>query len=187
MYKVLIPLVLLFTLLFSFTVIQAQDQPQPGSPEENACNPGGVLYREGNQDGCPTEWYWKAGWFLSRFLSGKISRDQFPDEFASALPPEPAAPLVPIITICHSDNVSFIICANSDRTGIIEYLDGRKAGDVLFVDSLPCPQELNGVPFLLIIMWNPVDVVLVNRYGFNLDDVASLNLTPSTMVCSYQH
>lgn len=63
--------------------------PECGTPDDNECNPGGVLYREENQDGCPNLWYWKAGWFLARFRDGKISRADFPKEFESVLPPLP--------------------------------------------------------------------------------------------------
>ncbi len=70
------------------SVWAAQDSsPEPGTPADNECNPGGVLYREENQDGCPTLWYWKAGWFLARFNRGFISRADFPKEFESVLPP----------------------------------------------------------------------------------------------------
>lgn len=61
--------------------------PECGTPDDNECNPGGVLYREENQDGCASLWYWKAGWFLARFNDGKISRENFPVEFVSVLPP----------------------------------------------------------------------------------------------------
>ena len=61
---------------------------KPGTPEDNECNPGGVLYREENQDGCPTEWYWKAGWYLARYNRGLLSRADFPKEFDSVLPSE---------------------------------------------------------------------------------------------------
>lgn len=61
--------------------------PECGTPDDNECNPGGVLYREENQDGCQSEWYWKAGWYLARFNDGKISREDFPKEFESVLPP----------------------------------------------------------------------------------------------------
>lgn len=70
------------------SVWAAQDSnPEPGTPADNECNPGGVLYRDQNQDGCPTLWYWKAGWFLARFNRGFISRADFPKEFESVLPP----------------------------------------------------------------------------------------------------
>lgn len=68
-------------------VSAAEATPQPGTPEDNECNVGGVLYREDNQDGCPTLWYWKAGWFLARFNQGLLSRADFPVEFESVLPP----------------------------------------------------------------------------------------------------
>lgn len=69
--------------------------PECGTPDDNECNPGGVLYREENQDGCKTLWYWKAGWYLARFNDGKISRENFPIEFESVLPP-PVKVIVPV-------------------------------------------------------------------------------------------
>src|SRR4051794_9292941 len=57
--------------------------PECGTRADNECNPGGVLYREENQDGCPTLWYWKAGWYLARYNDGTISRKDFPKEFES--------------------------------------------------------------------------------------------------------
>jgi hypothetical protein len=66
--------------------------PECFTPDDNECYKGGVLYREENQDGCASLWYWKAGWFLARFNDGKISRSNFPVEFKSVLPPEAKAP-----------------------------------------------------------------------------------------------
>ncbi|MBI1277729.1 MAG: hypothetical protein GC179_06340 [Anaerolineaceae bacterium] len=84
--------ILLFTflmlMLLAGNAVHAQEAtPEPGTPQENECNPGGALYREENQDGCPTEWYWKAGWYLAAVNNGRISRDDVPDEFTSVLPP----------------------------------------------------------------------------------------------------
>jgi hypothetical protein len=88
MRKVLITLTLLFAFVLGLSLVAADEtQPEPGSPEDNACYPGGVLYRKENQDGCPSLWHWKAGWFLARFLRGEITRQDFPKEFASVLPP----------------------------------------------------------------------------------------------------
>lgn len=80
---------LVLILVFGVSSVWADDDstPKPGTPADNECNPGGVLYREENQDGCPTLWYWKAGWFLARFNRGFISRADFPKEFESVLPP----------------------------------------------------------------------------------------------------
>ncbi|MBA3869837.1 MAG: hypothetical protein H0X30_11890 [Anaerolineae bacterium] len=80
---------LLLVLMMGMTMVSADDStPKPGTPADNECYPGGVLYREENQDGCPTLWYWKAGWFLARYNRGSISRADFPKEFVSVLPPE---------------------------------------------------------------------------------------------------
>lgn len=87
---------LVLVLLVGMSTVWADDEStrKPGTPADNECYPGGVLYREENQDGCPTLWYWKAGWFLARFRRGFISRADFPKEFESVLPPEdkPAGP-----------------------------------------------------------------------------------------------
>ncbi len=80
--------VFVFGLLLMFVLgtglVAAQD-----TPLRNECEPGGSLYREENQDGCPTEWHWKAGWFLAAVNDGDIPREAMPEEFASVLPPEP--------------------------------------------------------------------------------------------------
>jgi hypothetical protein len=80
---------LVLVLMLGVSSVWADDDstPKPGTPADNECNVGGVLYREENQDGCPTLWYWKAGWFLARFNRGFISRADFPKEFESVLPP----------------------------------------------------------------------------------------------------
>lgn len=83
---------IIFVVLMTGLVVRADDAtPEPGTPQENECNPGGLLYREENQDGCPNEWYWKAGWYLAAVNNGRISRDDVPDEFKSVLPPLPDA------------------------------------------------------------------------------------------------
>lgn len=60
------------------------------TPDDNECYVGGVLYRDANQDGCPSVWYWEAGWFLARFLDGDITREQVPVQYRSVLPPPPS-------------------------------------------------------------------------------------------------
>ena len=89
MRKSILLIGLLLVLLMGISMVSADDStPKPGTPADNECYPGGVLYREENQDGCPTLWYWKAGWFLARYNRGFISRADFPIEFVSVLPPE---------------------------------------------------------------------------------------------------
>jgi hypothetical protein len=89
MRKGILSVCLILVLMMGISSVwAAQDStPEPGTPADNECNIGGVLYREDNQDGCPTLWYWKAGWFLARFNRGFISRAEFPKEFESVLPP----------------------------------------------------------------------------------------------------
>ncbi len=101
--KRIILVALVLVVMHGISLVQAQDAtPEPGIPDDNECNPGGVLYRAENQDGCPTEWYWKAGWYLAAVNDGRISRDDMPDEFASVLPPEDDSDLLvePAIGSC---------------------------------------------------------------------------------------
>ncbi len=187
MYKTFTVLLLLFTLIINVFSTTAQDQqPKPGTPEDNACNPGGVLYREQNQDGCPSVWYWKAGWFLARYLSGEISRADFPDEFASALPPP--LPAAVVITICHGHdnndgNGFWKVCVSSNRTGTFFNLILGIDGQSYYTDTLPClPSYGHGI------LQTPVVTVqqgLIDINGFNAAEIASLNLTPSMYDCEY--
>jgi hypothetical protein len=148
MRNALIVLTLLFTVVLGLTIVAADDtQPESGSPEDNACNPGGVLYREDNQDGCPSLWHWKAGWFLARFLTGEISRADFPKEFESVLPPLPQAEAAGSpTTICHqpfSPDDSF--CINLDNTAY-RSTAGMIGAYYLFVaDTATCPATYNGL------------------------------------------
>jgi len=93
MHKRILSIDLPLILAVSMSMVQADDMgiPKPGTPVDNECFPGGVLYREGNQDGCPTVWYWKAGWYLSQVNQGLLAREDVPDEFNSVLPPVPGS------------------------------------------------------------------------------------------------
>ena len=86
--------------------------------DDNECNPGGVLYREENQDGCPTLWYWKAGWYLARFNLGLITRENFPKEFESVLPPL-EKPVEPVAICWHNSHLSFLYIGPSNQKGNI--------------------------------------------------------------------
>ena len=89
MCKGILSVCLILVLMIGISTVWAatDSTPEPGTPADNECNVRGVLYREEKQDGCPTLWYWKAGWFLARFNRGFISRAEFPKEFESVLPP----------------------------------------------------------------------------------------------------
>ncbi len=105
MKRFILLFVTLFTLVLGFSALHAEDISQtcannPNDPsglpqcytsDDNECYTGGVLYREENQDGCPTVWDWKAGWYLARYNRGQISRANFPQEFESVLPSLSAA------------------------------------------------------------------------------------------------
>ena len=81
----------LFTLtlvivLAAVIVVQAEPDSPPGVPPDdedaNACYSGGSM--EGK---CITDWHWKCGWFLIRFEEGLLSRENFPQECETVLPP----------------------------------------------------------------------------------------------------
>ena len=139
---------LLVMLVMMAGIVSADDErtPKPGTPADNECYPGGVLYREENQDGCPTLWYWKAGWFLARFNRGFISREDFPKEFESVLPPLPK-PEDPIRTVCASNNAiaDWYGCMSSNQTGT-ETVNNVFYSYLLFVNtSSECPGSFNGL------------------------------------------
>jgi hypothetical protein len=87
--KYLLTLILLLTLLVPVGITSAGD-PAIGSPDDNACNAGGVM------DGkCTTEWHWVCGWYLARLNKNLITRAQFPAQCSSLLAPLPdPAPFV---------------------------------------------------------------------------------------------
>jgi hypothetical protein len=144
----------LLVLALGAALVSAADsssaEPQPGTPEDNECYPGGVLYREANQDGCPTEWHWKAGWFLARYNRGLITREDFPTEFASVLPaPDDNAP--PVRTICYDSlpNMPVVICLSSDQTGTwkntLPMNQGGYSWNLIFMDNpVVCPATYLG-------------------------------------------
>ncbi len=175
---------LLLVLLMGMTWVYADDStPKPGTPEDNECNPGGVLYREENQDGCPNLWYWKAGWFLARFNRGLISREDFPKEFESVLPPLNKDENS-LKTICGSgldDSDLWIGCFNSDQTGS-ETVNGDLEDYVVFVNnSSECPLSFNGVSWT-----TGVDTgsYIIDFYLFSDEELASIGgLRPVT--CLY--
>jgi hypothetical protein len=180
MRKALIVLILLFTLVLGLTLVSA-DEPEPGSPEDNACNPGGVLYREDNQDGCPSLWHWKAGWFLARFLRGEISRADFPKEFESVLPPLPEEAAPAIISFCHTDGSSYNFCFYSGQTG-----DGTWLGGPIYfrfvTTTASCPVSVSGIA-LAESQTGTTYAVFVGGYGFTTAELDALGILPSW--CAY--
>jgi hypothetical protein len=78
----------LLVLSFSVLVFALDDQGNPNDPtineRANAC------YEDGSMAGkCLTAWDWEGGWYLIRFQSGLISRENFPLQFVILLPPLP--------------------------------------------------------------------------------------------------
>ena len=164
---------LMLVLMMGMSMVRADEKhtPKPGTAEDNECYPGGVLYREENQDGCPTLWYWKAGWFLARFNQGLISRQDFPKEFASVLPPLNEEK---IITICGTNtdlSDEWYGCINSDQTGF-ERVGGDFFDYLLLVnDKSQCPSSFNGVPFT---DSNPTQTYMIDFYLFTPAQIASI-------------
>lgn len=166
-------------LALGIAAITAAADPQPDTPEDNECYPGGVLYREANQDGCPTEWHWKAGWYLARYNRGQITRDEFPDEFASVLPDLEDAP---VKTICHvtssATTVWATVCISSDQsgrwTGISPGGVGTFDSILGFVDNIAyCPDSFRGHARIGI---GGASTNFLLFFGFSLGEFAELGV-----------
>lgn len=84
-------LIILTLLSFSFVVVLAvgtDDQGNPNDPNDN--DRANACFSEGSLEGkCDTDWEWKCGWHLIRFEYELTSREDFPTECASLLPPLP--------------------------------------------------------------------------------------------------
>ena len=170
---------LLVVMLMGMTTVYAQDAARPGTPEDNECNPGGVLYREENQDGCPTVWYWKAGWFLSRYNRGHISLADFPTEFESVLPSR-------VNSICSArmlDDNSWFACMSSDQTGY-ESINGVHTREMLFVYvGGDCPASAHNMPFKYA---EATQSYMYDFYHFNESQIASIgNIGPTACIYYY--
>jgi hypothetical protein len=116
--KRLLTLILLLTLLVPVGITSAGD-PAIGSPDDNACNKGGVM------DGkCGTDpWAWVCGWYLARWQSNGgwlTPNNPFNDACASLLPPHPVpasdAAQNGVITICKVTGMN-TLCFSSDQIG----------------------------------------------------------------------
>ncbi|MBL8157125.1 MAG: hypothetical protein JNM70_23330, partial [Anaerolineae bacterium] len=149
--------VLVLVLAALFSSLRAADEVggigEPDDPtDDNACFEGGTLWRE-NGDGCPTEWHWKAGWYLQRVETGEIPVEDVPDEFESAMPPTPTA-TPSLIEICknspypYPDGTStYTRCFRSDQTGTAA-VDGVLQGYFFFFDTVdPCYALFNDPRF----------------------------------------
>lgn len=67
---------ILAVLLAPFQFAHAQDPA--ANPRDNACYPGGAMYRPNELgQGCPTEWHWMCGWYLAHYLTSR-DLDQMP-------------------------------------------------------------------------------------------------------------
>lgn len=187
---------LFFVLIVPLTNLYADDHAGIGDPndpnDDNACYPGGTLYRE-NGDGCPTEWYWKAGWYLQQVEYGKLDAKEVPEEFQSAMPPVNETPAVPVLTICHNTlfftaaiGAEFQICLGSDGKG---YGINSPASNphrefeysIAAPDAAVCPLAPDGaIPF------GPPEPIshFMTQFNFTSDDLAQLGFQNNTF-CSY--
>ena len=169
-------IVLALIVVTGMSMLRAGDEstPLPGTPADNECNPGGVLYREENQDGCPTIWYWKAGWFLARFNQGIISREDFPKEFGSVLPPlQPlpeAALLVPVCWPLQGRNSSIkYLGPPNTRANLIIYNSADCSGDSFITSDATSIVFANDLTGAEAICASFGDVILIRQlidYGY---------------------
>ena len=98
--KVILLVAFIITSAFPLAIVHA-DEPAIGSPEDNACNPSGVM------DGkCDTDWEWGCGYYLARWLSagGWSGTYHMIADCVSLLPPVPPqvniAQAAAILEIC---------------------------------------------------------------------------------------
>ena len=177
-------IVMAVLLLLAAVVIPAaaQDSKPVEDPAENACYEGGAMWRD-NGDGCPTEWHWKAGWFLAAYLSGKITLDEFPDEFVSVLPPpSDSTP----IEYCRTFDEGYVVtvCISSTQSATLT-IDGSLMGQLLFVNSeADCPETVNGLEFIGVDSTGDLlGSGILDEVGFDGSAVNNLGLRP--IVCGY--
>ena len=78
--KVSITIVLL--VLFSVSALIAAQEgynPEPFTPEDNACYEGGSMWRDPSEsDGCTTDWHWECGWYVARYEADVYTEDDIP-------------------------------------------------------------------------------------------------------------
>jgi hypothetical protein len=177
MRKLVLILAMLAMLSAMVVMVSADEETMTGAGEsqDNACNEGGVMYGK-----CDSEWAWKGGWYLARFLTGEFTREQVPDEFQILLPPPPPPPPASagsaparVVTICANWN-SYYYCLSSDQTGTGD-INGTPHEIYMMVDGA-CPATYQGKNLAYSFGSNWwTDVVTPN--------FASLNLMPTT--CLY--
>jgi hypothetical protein len=172
-YTWIAALMLVLSAALGLGLIAAEDAPEPNTPEDNACYEGGVMAGK-----CDTEWAWKGGWYLARFLTDDLTREQVPDEFQILLPPPVEAP--PLMTLCKVLGRSGKVCLNSNQTGMVDevgmyHSEGPEAYYIFTTDpaGANCPARFNGFP-LRASGGNTAS--LATRYGFTQAEVSSLGL-----------
>jgi hypothetical protein len=78
--------IVLISILMVSAEVGKDDRGNPNDPavneRANACYEGASLAGK-----CDTEEMWVAGWYLIRFETGLIGRDEFPDQYDWLLPP----------------------------------------------------------------------------------------------------
>jgi hypothetical protein len=164
-------------------LIAADDsQPEPGTPEDNACYDGGLMAGK-----CDTDWEWNGGWYLARFLTGSITRQEVPVIYESLLPPLEVVEEIPVLTICKSYGweAHEQLCASSNQTGVWEStIYGPYTYLIFTPDSTgaSCPATFNGFG-ISVRGSNTMDEL--SPAGFTSAEAAQLGL--NSFACVYRN
>ncbi len=165
-------------------IAAADSQPEPGTPRDNACYEGGVMAGK-----CTLDWHWEGGWYLARFLSGDLTRQQVPDDFQILLPPPPP-PVVdgvasPVTTICkaYGWESNGQVCLSSNQTGSMDWDGNGTDTYYIFTNDAAgadCPSTFNDMLF----GGKAYETSgLVNYLGFSQAELDQLGL--KTYYCMY--
>jgi hypothetical protein len=172
----LILLTLVLVMLMPFGLSQAQE-PTAGSKEDNACNEGGVMWSPDPDSGCQSEWAWNAGWYLARFLAGKLTRAQVPLIYQSVLPPLPLPSVAPVVAASTTGPTGPVAVCYNDGVGSFLYSGlGNVANNATSFSGTTCSTV--GGPSLIVIapdaataatIWNGIT-------GDSLTDLDMINM-----------
>jgi hypothetical protein len=179
-------LMLVLSAALGLGLIAAEDAPEPNTPEDNACYEGGVMAGK-----CDSDWAWKGGWYLARFLSDDLTREQVPDEFQILLPPPVETPVaVNVLTLCKGYGYKDMgrICLSSNQTGSLSYRGDEINLYYVFTatSGANCPTTFNGYMLNADPGNNPVlgsTSQFTFGYGYSDAEMATLGL--HSQYCSY--
>jgi hypothetical protein len=145
--------------------------------EDNLCN------RPGRN--CTTEWEWVAGWYVVRVEDGRLSRDQVPAAYQTALPEltpvEEAVPAGPSCITTASGVLSIFCHVGGNAFSTDTFADGSINFYNLIVPSgATCPATYNGYA---VAGFPPVEVAITgfDRSAF----VVSKGFSSTDLSCSY--